>query len=387
MIKPNPFTPKSGQEPRIFLNREGEISFFEKRLKELKINDTNHYILNGSWGIGKTSLLKYFKLFAQEKSFHAAYFSIEEFHEDVDSTAITVHLLQSISRALSLRFKKGSPFLKLLQGFGIQVLGTGFNINFHVDKNILFDSPTLLLDGLLNIWKELKKPNGVVVLIDDVQNLSRVTRYMTTIRNVLSHDDIIKKTKFLFILSSTLDGWKPFMIRNHPIGRFFIPRVELKGFNQGNTYKLIEQTLENTGVKFDQKILPFVWEYTEGHLFELHSLCRELYDLQEKGFVSHGKANLALENCMIYLGTAIFENLLSEISEKEKEILYAISFFKTPQDTQEIERKTQKFNFKIKGIRQYLRRLTDKNMIENPRRGMYFIKDAMLRLYINRSHA
>jgi len=90
---------------------------------------------------------------------------------------------------------------------------------------------------------------------------------------------------------------------------------------------------------------------------------------------------------MVYLGTAIFENLLSEISEKEKEILYAISFFKTPKDTQEIERKIQKLNFKIKGIRQYLRRLTDKNMIENPRRGMYFIKDAMLRLYINKTHA
>ena len=36
MIKPNPFTPKSGLEPKVFFDREKEINFFLKRIDEAK---------------------------------------------------------------------------------------------------------------------------------------------------------------------------------------------------------------------------------------------------------------------------------------------------------------------------------------------------------------
>ncbi|MFH1797792.1 MAG: P-loop NTPase fold protein [Candidatus Omnitrophota bacterium] len=387
MIKPNPFTPRSGQEPKVFLNRDDEIAFFEKRMHELQNHDANHYILNGSWGVGKTSLLKYFKLFAQEKGFHSSYFSIQEFPEHVDDEKITVHILQSISRALPLQLKKDSRLLKYLEGFGIQVLGTGFNVNFRLDKNIMLDSQSLLLDGLINIWGELKDSKGVIVLIDDAHNLSQVTRYMTTIRNVLSHDDIMKGTNYLFILSSTVEGWKPFMIRNHPIGRFFIPRLELKRFNQGNTYKLIEETLKGTGVKFGKELFPFIWEHTNGHLFEVHSLCRTLYDLQERGIVGNNKADIALNESVMYLGTTIFEQILSSASEREKEILYAISFLKKPSSIDEITNQLGKLKIKKSALKSYLSKLVDKNLLSHPKRGLYVIEDRMFRLYVNKSHA
>jgi hypothetical protein len=387
MIKPNPFTPKSGQEPRIFLNRTDEISFFDKRLSELKDQLANHYILNGSWGVGKTSLLKYLKLYAQEKGFNSAYFSVEEFHEHVENREITVHLLQSISRELPLSLKKNSRLIRHLEGIGVQVLGTGFNLTFNWDKNKIFDSQTLLLDGLINVWSELKSSKGVVILIDDVQNLSQVTRYMTTIRNVLSHDDIIKNTRYLFVLSSTLEGWKPFMVRNHPIGRFFIPRLELKRFDQNNTYKLIGETLENTGVKFEKDLFKFVWEYTKGHLFEIHSLCRNLYELQEKGVVHFNSAELALQRTLVYLGSTIFEQLLFGISDKEKDLLYVLSFFKNPAHIDDIINQVRKLKIKQSGLQQYLKRLIDKELINRPERGRYFIEDMLFRLYINKSHA
>ena len=386
VIKPNPFTPKSGQEPKVFLDRNEEISFFDKRLSELKDKAANHYILNGSWGVGKTSLLKYFKLSAQEKGFHSAYFSIQEFPEHVEDEKITIHLLQLISRALPLELKKGSRLFKYLEGFGVQVLGTGFNVSFRLDRNIMLDSQSLLLDGLINIWGELKKPKGVIVLVDDAQNLSQVTRYMTTIRNVLSQDDIIKGTNYLFILSSTIEGWKPFMIKNHPIGRFFIPRLELKRFDKRNTYELIDQTLKNTGVKFEKKLYPFIWDHTNGHLFEIHSLCRVLYDLHEKGIVHFSRTGLALQKTLTYLGSTIFEQLLFGSSDKEKKILLAISFFKKPAHTDKIATQMRKLKINQSGLQQYLRRLLDKNLIARPERARYFIEDMLLRLYINKNH-
>lgn len=48
MIKPNPFTPKSGLEPKVFVNREKEIQLFLKRINEGKQGVTNHFIVNGA---------------------------------------------------------------------------------------------------------------------------------------------------------------------------------------------------------------------------------------------------------------------------------------------------------------------------------------------------
>ncbi len=41
---------------------------------------------------------------------------------------------------------------------------------------------------------------------------------------------------------------------------------------------------------------------------------------------------------------------------------------------------------KIKGINEYLRRLVEKEIINNPKRGMYWINDILLRMYINKLH-
>ena len=56
MIKPNPFTPKSELEPKVFVNREKEIKFYIKRINEAKQENINHYIING-----KTLFIKLLK--------------------------------------------------------------------------------------------------------------------------------------------------------------------------------------------------------------------------------------------------------------------------------------------------------------------------------------
>jgi Cdc6-like AAA superfamily ATPase len=58
IIASNPFTPKSGWEPGVFIGREKEIEFFRKKLVEAKKGRCDHFLVLGEWGIGKTSLLK-----------------------------------------------------------------------------------------------------------------------------------------------------------------------------------------------------------------------------------------------------------------------------------------------------------------------------------------
>lgn len=380
MIKPNPFTPKSGLEPKVFVNRTKEIDFFIKRINESKEGNINHYIINGIWGSGKTSLLRYFRLLAQEQKHSACYFIARELAEEVSDMEISIHIIQSIIRNIPYKlFKKNSRFFKSIKGFGIQVLGSGFNISFEINKNKVIDSQIFLMDGLLNIWKDIAKYTDLlIILIDDVQNYSKVRRIFTTLKNVLSDERIINETKILFILSSTIEGWKPFIKMNHPIGRFFIPRIELKNFDRENTIKLLNTILEDTGVVFSNSVKEKIFKYTGGHLFQIHALGSALYDNQRSGRVTDAEWEKGFEEALLYLGNTVYEGTIENISANEIKIIKSLKLFES-NTIRDISRRVN-----IKSINEYLRRLVDKGILKTVRRGEYVIPDKMLWEYLRR---
>ena len=54
----NPFTARSGVDPRFVVGRDAEISFFNDRLSRAFRGQCEHYVITGSWGVGKTVLLR-----------------------------------------------------------------------------------------------------------------------------------------------------------------------------------------------------------------------------------------------------------------------------------------------------------------------------------------
>ena len=52
----------------------------------------------------------------------------------------------------------------------------------------------------------------------------------------------------------------------------------------------------------------------------------------------------------------------------------------------DIQKKTQQLKMKIKGITSYVKRLVNKEVLVNPQRGLYYVNDALVRLYIQKSH-
>lgn len=377
MIKPNPFTPKSGVEPRVFTNREEEIKFFLKRVKEASKGNINHYIINGEWGSGKTSLLRYFKLLAQEQKYAVCYFPAREFPEESADIEISTHIIQSMIRSLPYKLsKKDSKFYAMVKGIGIQVLGSGFNISFEIDENKHLDPQIFCMDSLLNLWKDVKKQTELlIVLIDDVQNYSKVQRLFTALKNVLSDEAVIKQTKILFILSSTIEGWKPFMQMNHPVGRFFIPRIELGNFSYENTMLLIDSALKGTGVSFSDSIKEKIYKYTNGHLFQIHSISGALYDNQKSGKIADEEWEKGFYEGLLYLGNVVYEGLAQSLSHNEIEIVKHLDMFENLY-TSNLK------NIKIKSVNEYLKRLTTKGVLKNVRRGEYQVRDILLCEYI-----
>lgn len=387
MIKPNPFTPKSGMEPRIFVGREEEVEYFKKRLEKAKREYYDHFLIRGDWGIGKTSLLKEYKKLAQTQKILSSFVTIREFQEGDKFIQATQHLITQIPRHLPVKHEKLKNLLELTSGMGLTLPLVGGGIQFAEKAELRGDPQVLLLDALVRLWKDVKnKTDVVLVLLDDIQNYKPISGYLTILKNVLSDEEIVKGTGFLFVLASTFDGWEQFLKKHHPIGRYFNPSVKLTKLKRTEVFNSIGETLKTTGVTFEESIKEKIFEYTEGHPLELQILCSYLYDNQIGGKVSDESWQVSLDATLSHMGEILLDALITEASKREKQVLKVLArinrSIEWKEITREILKTDQKYPEKTVGLR--LTRLVDKGLLESNERGIYRFPDRLFREYVIR---
>ncbi len=385
MIGSNPFTPKSGMEPKTFIGREEELELFDRILEKTVSGKPDHFLILGDWGVGKTSLLREFKKRAQEKGVLCSLVEIRPFQENEGLIDTVDYLTQEIALELPVNLDRLKTFIDQLTGIGITISGTGFDIKREPRKR---DPQIFLRANLLNIWEDVKKETkAVIILLDDAQNFSNIPEIFTLLKNILIDEKITRQTKFLFVISSTFDAWVQFLQRHHPIGRFFTPRLELKNLNKKQAIELIEKTLEGTSVSFEQEIKNKIYAQTQGHPYELQILCDQLYENQMQGRVTLAQWDTAMRSTLKNLSQTVFDGLYEKASKQEKNILFIIAKAEKPLEFNEIIRKAIDEHRMQRGTTApMLSRLLEKRLIEKPEKGRYWIADPMFRTFITENH-
>jgi len=382
MIKPNPFTPQSGWEPKSFQGRKIQIEHFEKNTaSSLLTNRPDPIKVLGESGIGKTSLLKLFRKMAQKQGLLACLCSMSKFTEK-DTTTDVVNLI--IEEIL-----KGFPVIKALgklkeeiEGIGISIAGFGG----QVTRKKRIPSPQILLtDVLLRLWKHLDSKLAIV-LVDDIQNFDVIPQVMDILRIVLSREELLSKTNYLFVLSSTPQGWNCFLDKHDPIGRFFRKRLTIEPLDNKETKKVITATLKNTGVNFSREIVDLVYTYTMGHPYELQVLCSNLYESQIKGLVSKRQWEIAFKSTLSDLGQDYFDSLLRRASDREETILQLMCNSSEETSIKDIQDSISRIDksFPVKDVRLYVYRLVDKGLLKRRDKKKYQLIDNMFKEYLRR---
>lgn len=368
MIKPNPFTPQSGWEPRVFGGREEAISLFSSSLESAVSMRPNHMVILGEWGIGKTSLLKQFRRVAQSKGYPACFCALSKFTKR-DRPLDAVYLIAE----------------EMLMGFpGPGIDSEGLLKLFSRQKS-LSQAQTQFTKFLLELWGKIDA-GLAVVLLDDLQNLLPISNTIDILRAVLSKEEVIKGTRFLFALSSTPSSWSMFIDKHDPVGRFFRKRLIVENLTPGEVESTVENTLEDTGVVFEKEVKEKVSEYTGGHPYEVQLLSSHLYDSQIGGRVDSSVWGAALLNTLKELGKDYFTSLLSKASEREKHLLKILAEEKKPltitdfRNMMIVNRRAGKFP--IANIKNFLYRLEEKGIITRDRSGNFDIPDRMFREFI-----
>lgn len=370
MIKPNPFTPQSGWEPRVFGGREQEFTEFKSNLEDAVSVRPNHLVVLGEWGIGKTSLLKQFRRMAQESGYPASLCSVSRFTKK-DRPLDAMYL---IAEEMVMGLSKLNVDSEKLLGL------------FSKKKSIL-QAQSQFTKFLLELWKA-QDTKLVMVLLDDLQNLLPISNTIDILRAVLSKEEIVRNTRFLFILSSTPAGWSAFLDKHDPVGRFFRKRLSVENLNRDDVIKTVERTLEGTGVDFDDNIKEKIFEYTNGHPYEVQLLSSHLYDSQIEGKVGEGVWDSALGNTLKELGRDYFNTLLAKASDREKDLLKILAEEKGPLAIKDfrtmmiVGRHARKFP--IANIKNFLYRMEEKGIIRRNQDGGFEIPDRMFREFVVR---
>lgn len=367
MITPNPFTPQSGWEPRFFGGRDAEIKYFQEILKESRSNRCNHMVILGEWGTGKTSLLKQYKKIAQRKGHLASFCPISK----IKSNSLLKDTISLISEEMIFGFPKAQDIK---------------DVEDKLRKRKSLQPQVQFTRILMELWESLNT-EVAVVLLDDVQNFDVDSGVIDTLRSVLSKDEILKNTNYLFILSSTPKGWGDFVDKHNPVGRFFRKRVYLDNLTKEETFNIIDNTLRNTDVEFATLVIDKIYESTRGHPYELQLLCSHLYDSQIEGKVSLKQWESAFVNTLRELGRDYFDSLYKRASEREINILEILAEKDTPLKIAEFrsimitEKRAR--NFPIANIKNFLYRLQDKELVKRKESGEFEILDPMFSKYLS----
>ena len=370
MIKPNPFTPQSGWEPRVFGGRGEALSLFRSNLEGSLSARPNHLVVLGEWGIGKTSLLKQFRRMAQETGHPACFCAISRFTKN-DKPLDAMYLIAE----------------EMLMGFSRPNIDPEEFLNLFSKKKSLLQAQSQFAKFLLKLWQVLDAKLAVVFL-DDLQNIAPISNTIDILRAVLSKDEIIQNTKFLFVLSSTPGGWATFLDKHDPIGRFFRKRLTVENLDKDDAVDLVAKTLQDTGVEFDETIKQRIFEYTNGHPYEVQLLSSHLYDGQIEGKVLADAWEGALVNTLKELGKDYFNSLLSRASDREKDLLKILAEENHPLSLKDfrglmiVGRHAKKFP--IANIKNFLYRLEEKGIIGRAQKANFDIPDKMFREFIIR---
>jgi hypothetical protein len=237
----------------------------------------------------------------------------------------------------------------------------------------------------MELWKYLETELAVV-LLDDIQNFNIKSGIIDVLRSVLSKDEILSDTNYLFVLSSTPNGWQQFVDKHNPVGRFFRKRVYLKNLSHKETKSIINNSLKNTEVEFEEDVKDKTYKYTQGHPYEVQLLCSHLYEAQIEGRVKNKVFEKAFNNALEELGKDYFESLFRRASDREKEVLLILAEKDKPLSISDIrsimitEKRSR--NFPVSNIKNFLYRLEGKELIKRRETGEFEIMDPMFLKYV-----
>ena len=326
--KINPFNPTSVVSTNLFAGRTEQVKSILSKLESVKLNMPASFFIHGERGIGKTALVKMIKAIASLKdgdlnnlNLLTSYYAVESgqdicsvLQESVNKVADSMDKdsISQIGSKLGTLFKNGKFEIG---AYGIK-LGVEANKN-NLQKEITIKDQTVgILSNLIDVideenLKESKpKRDGILIIIDEIHNLSDITSTASILRNIITTLDVDNKGKISFLLVGYNEDIERFFLKDSSARRTF-DLIALGAMPDNEAEDVLIKGFQAAGVTWDAEILTKNISVAGGYPHCIQMIGHNLINVDKDGDITKEDWDGATINAAFELKSKEFSSMYS----------------------------------------------------------------------------
>lgn len=266
MARINPFRPNSPVGPGMFVGRYSQVVALEAALRQTRVGRPMNFMLTGERGIGKTSLLQYFKWVAQGHiAVDAGRMRFLVIELDLDSSSTDIGLIRRAELALNRELSKTEParsflasgwaFVNRIEAFGVSVRDAekardaealhdefAHSLAVTADRITQADAPSVF-DA---------KYDGIILLIDEADNAPKGLRLGSFLKLLSERIQRHGCDHFMIGLAG-MPSLREVLRESHPSSLRIFDELPLEPLSRDETSTVIDRALEEANEQNTEK--------------------------------------------------------------------------------------------------------------------------------------
>ncbi len=388
-MKYNPFNPNSIVATNLFAGRTEYVLKIIKKFEQVKKGMPSSFFLFGEMGIGKTALAKLIKYIAEnndtelgELDFLVSYYSVDKgqsiasvlqasLNELTDK--VSTSILEMLGERLGSLLKNGK--------FAIGAFSAEFK-NDEEKTLIIRDQLISILSNIITAIKKdesEKKKDGVIMVIDEMQNIGDMEICASLIRGIITTLDVKNLGHISFLLIGYKNTVNDFFEGDQSARRQFDP-ISLGVMPVEDAKEVLRKGFKEAEVGWDEKSLDENIIVTGGFPHLIQRLGHNLIEKDKENFINNSDWLKAVVQTASELQDKDFAeryNFHGKAGRKEK-ILDVVAVTWQPLSKQEIAKYSG-----IKNIYQYLPDLEKRGSIKiDPETGKVLLYSRLFNIAI-----
>lgn len=367
--KVNPFTPQQPIDPEFFAGRIDEVRKISAALNQTSHGKTQHVMLTGERGIGKSSLALYGRYMAETPNeeldrdfkFATAYYTVEKNQDLVDvCRGLTSALLDNIERGLAK--KCFEQIMKLGLHFSLHIPGLGevSTSTAHGEQTEAYLQADFV-KTVKELWNEIKEThNGVLLIVDEIHNLRDLSGLGSFLK-VISETWTVSDYRHLMFIVVGLPHIPNRISEDDPSAPRIFSYVELKKLTQAESLAILHRCLEDTEKEIKDDAARQIAVRSGGFPYFLHQLAYDAFQADTDDVIDSNDAANGFMKSLVQFERMFFGKMYKSVEGKQKQKIVdeLARRFNAPMKASELGR-----TLSIKNIHQYLKPLETDGILE-----------------------
>jgi hypothetical protein len=304
--KTSPFSPGRPVSPEMFVGRQEQIARLMRSAGQVAMGKQENIFVTGEFGIGKSSLVGYVRLAAEQKyklaGFHVLLGGVGTLEGFVQQ--VVDRILQEAQRANILDKLRGffSKYIESVELFGVKV---------NVDA-IRADAPQIahqFLPFLRGIWYQLRSNEfrGLALFLDDLNGIARVPAFAALIKSLVDEIALSGEPLPLYLVLSGVPQRRMEIIENVESVQRIFDIVEVSPLQRAEVEDFFQRVFASAHVRVEPEALLLMVDFSGGLPKLMHEIGDAVFWKDRDNRIDVNDAQLGIMQAADTVGRKYFD--------------------------------------------------------------------------------